>query len=382
MKKIIILSLILFAIISEGKAQHTYTIDGQLGSDKQGFIILDYYKNGVYMRDSAQVHNGKFKFRGTYIDPIYATLDLNPNHNYVTPDKVKPADQAKFFIDGPMKVNSNSELKESSIKGGKTQADYLVRDASYKPLNAKLAILSEEMRPLYKDKNVEAMKPIQAQIGELLKQAQKIDSAFIHEHPDSYVAFDIWRSKHIKSTVKPEWSNEFDRFSKGIRSTQEGSLMAEKIARAHQLVTNKTAPPFTLKDLSDKNVSLSDFKGKNVLLIFWFRQFIPFETFSLYARRTQKRLKDKNTVMLGISYDDQEAWRGMAMSEFPGWIHLNAAKEKISPTVMGPTATAYGIYSYAHLPSAYFIGPDGKFLTDRINLNDNELGLKLEKLVK
>jgi len=377
-----ILCLAFTAIAGLTKAQHPFTIEGQLGAGKQGFVILDYYKKGNYMRDSAAVTNGKFKFSGTYGDPIYATLDLNPNRGYVTPDKVQPADQAKFFIDGKMTVKSTGGLKEALIKGGKTQADYLVRDAFYKPLNAKLAVLSEEMRPLYKDKNTEAMKPVQAKIGDLMRQAQQIDSAFIRQHPDSYVAFDIWRSKHTKGAVKAEWSSDFDRFSKEIRNTEEGKLMAGKIDRAKQLSPGKMAPSFSMVDLSGKKVSLSELKGKNVLLVFWIRYFVPFETFALYMRRTEKRLKDKNTVIVGISYDDDSTWRTAAAADFPDWIHLNAGTEKISATEMGATGIAYGIYSYAHLPSAYLIGTDGKFLSDRINLNDNELGSKLEKLIK
>lgn len=382
MKKIAILCLAFTTLATLVKAQHPFIIEGQLAADKQGFIILDYTNKGEYTRDSAVVTNGRFKFSGTYTDPLYGMLDLNPKRGYVTPDKVVPADNIKFFIDGNITVKGNADLKSAEIKGGKTQADYLKRDALYKPLNAKLVPLSDQMRTLYKDKNTEAMKPVQLQISALMKQAQEIDSTFIRQNPDSYVSFDIWRSKHTRGFVRPEWAAEYDRFSKRIKNTYEGKLMGEKIERASKLVTGNTAPIFSLQDLSGKNVSLTDFKGKNVLLIFWNRYFVPFETFSLYMRRTEKRLKDKNTVIVGISYDDDATWRTAAAEQFPDWINLNAGPEHISGTVMGATAIAYGIYSGSHLPAAYLVGPDGKFLTDRINLNDNELGLKLEKLVK
>lgn len=382
MKRTVILCLAFTALATLVKAQHPFTIEGQLGTDKQGYIILDYTSKGTYMRDSAVVTNGKFKFSGTYGDPIYAMLDLNPRQGYVTPDKVVPADNIKFFIDGNIAVKSNADLKSAEIKGGKTEADYLKRDALYKPLNAKLVPLSDQMRVLYKDKNTEGMKPVQAQISLLLKQSQEIDSTFIRQNPDSYVSFDIWRSKHTRGFVKTEWAVEYERFSKRIKNTYEGKLMGEKLSTANKLVTGNMAPLFSLQDLSGKKVSLTDFKGKNVLLILWHRNFIPFETFSLYMRRTEKRLKDKNTVIVGISYDDDATWRTAAAEQFPDWTNLNAGTEHISATKMGATANAYGVYSINHLPTAFLIGPDGKFLTDRINVNDNELGTKLEKLVK
>jgi peroxiredoxin len=382
MKKIIILYLAFTAWATIVKAQNPFIIEGQLAADKQGFVILDYTSNGNYLRDSAVVHNGKFSFKGTFADPLYAMLALNPVQGYVAPEKMVAPDNIKFFIDGNITVRSSNGLKTADIRGGKTQADYVKRDLLFKPLNTKLEPLNEQMRALYKDKNTEAMKPVKAQIGELLKQSQQIDSTFISQNPDSYVAFDIWRSKHTRGFVKPEWRMEFERFSKRIKNTNEGKLMGEKIERAGKLVAGNIAPMFSLEDLSGKKVSLGDLKGKNVLLVFWNRYFVPFETFSLYMRRAEKRLKDKNTVIVGINYDDGDTWHTVAEEEFPEWINLTARPERISANEMGKTATAYGVYSASHTPAAYLIGPDGKFLTDRINLNDNELGLKLEKLLK
>lgn len=381
MKKTAILCLAFTAMATLVKAQHPFTIEGQLAPDKHGFVILDYSTMGKYTRDSAVVTNGKFTFKGTLGDPVYATLNLNPVQGYVPPGTPIVNDLIKLFIEGNTTVKSNAGLKTADIKGSKTEADYLKRDALYKPLNSKLETLNTQMRPLYEEKNIEAMKPIKEQINVLLKQAQDIDSTFIRQNPDSYVSFDIWRSKHSKGFVKPEWRSEFERFSKRIRNTEEGKLMGEKIERADQLRPGNIAPMFTLKDLSGKAVSLSDFKGKNVLLVFWYRHFYPFETFSLYLRRAEKRLKDKNTVIVGISYDDDATWRAAATQEFPEWIHLNASPERISANEMGATAVAYGVYTGGHLPAAYLIGPDGKIVMDRVNLNDTELGAKLEKLL-
>jgi len=380
MKKTAILCLAFTALATLVKAQHPFTIDGQLSPDKQGFIILDYSSMGKYTRDSAVVTNGKFSFKGTAGDPLYAMLNLNPAQGYVASGAVN--DRIKLFIEGNTTVKSNAGLITAEIKGGKAEDDYLKRDALYKPLNAKLETLNAQMRPLYEEKNAEAMKPIKTQINVLLKQAQQIDSTFIRQNPDSYVSFDIWRSKHSKGFIKSEWRTEFERFSKRIRNTEEGKLMAEKIDRANNLKPGNIAPMFTLKDLSGKTVSLSDFKGKNVLLVLWYRHFFPFETFSLYLRRAEKRLKDKNTVIVGISYDDDTAWRNAATQEFPEWVNLNASSERTSVNEMGAIALSYGVYSSGYLPAAYLIGPDGKILSDLINLNDNELGLKLEKLAK
>jgi glutaredoxin-dependent peroxiredoxin len=68
--------------------------------------------------------------------------------------------------------------------------------------------------------------------------------------------------------------------------------------------TTQTAPEFTLHD-SDKNkVSLSDFKGKNVLLLFFPQAFTGVCTKELCAVRDDiSRYSNVNAQVLGISVD-------------------------------------------------------------------------------
>jgi peroxiredoxin len=379
--KIIKIFLALILSSAAAFAQHPYEIKGQLAADKQGKIFLDYYSKGKYVLDSAIVKNGKFNFKGSIGDPVYATLNLNPYKGNFTPEVAAQADFIKFFLEGPTTVNSSAGVKDALIQGGRAQVDYLKRNEFYKPLNEKLAPLSAQMRQLYLDKNTEAMKPLQAQIAELGKKAQQIDSAFIKQHPDSYVAFDIWRSKH-KGFAKAEWRTEFEHFSPAIQNTEEGKALKARIIQAGKLTTGNTAPDFTLKDSTGKNVTLSSFRGKNVVLCFWHQSFGNFNTFALYMRRAEKRLKDKNTVFVGVSYDNARTWNNAVAENFPDWVHLTEADDDGVGGNMGKVAQSYGIYNANSLPAGFLIGPDGKFLAERLMLNDNELGLKLEKLVK
>jgi peroxiredoxin len=378
-----LISITLAILLTSGivKAQHPFEIKGQLAADKQGTIFLDYTSRGKYVLDSAIVKDGKFFFKGSIGDPVYATLNLNPYKGNYTPEVAAQADFIKFFLDGLTVVKSNTGVKDAMIKGGRSQDDYLKRNELYKPLNEKLAPISAQMRQLYLDKNNEAMKPLQAQIAELSRKGQQIDSTFIKQHPDSYVAFDIWRSKH-KGFAKGEWLTEFEHFSSSIQNTEEGKALKAKIVQAAKLTTGNIAPDFTLKDSTGKEVSLKSFRGKNVVLCFWHRSFSYFNTFALYMRRAEKRLEDKNTVFVGVSYDNKQLWNSAVAENFPDWVNLTEADDDGVGGEMGKVAQSYGIYTANSLPAGFLIGPDGKFLAERLMLNDNELGLKLEKLVK
>jgi len=65
----------------------------------------------------------------------------------------------------------------------------------------------------------------------------------------------------------------------------------------------KPAPPFSLKDMNGRQVSLSDYRGKVVLLNFWYSACFPCrqETPDLIA--LYKAQKERGLVILGINTD-------------------------------------------------------------------------------
>ncbi|MDZ4256789.1 MAG: thioredoxin-dependent thiol peroxidase [archaeon] len=66
------------------------------------------------------------------------------------------------------------------------------------------------------------------------------------------------------------------------------------------------APAFELKDADGKTVKLSDFKGKKVVLYFYPRDDTPgCTTEACEFRDALPKIKRKNTVVLGISKDDE-----------------------------------------------------------------------------
>lgn len=70
------------------------------------------------------------------------------------------------------------------------------------------------------------------------------------------------------------------------------------------LNTNDTAPDFTLPDQNENNISLSQFKGKWVVLYFYPRAMTPGCTVQACELRDHKKeLADLNALALGISPD-------------------------------------------------------------------------------
>jgi thiol-disulfide isomerase/thioredoxin len=69
--------------------------------------------------------------------------------------------------------------------------------------------------------------------------------------------------------------------------------------------TDLPEPELTLKDLDGKNVSLSDYKGKVVLVNFWATWCEPCRVEIPWLIEMQKKYGDKGFVLLGIALDEE-----------------------------------------------------------------------------
>ena len=73
---------------------------------------------------------------------------------------------------------------------------------------------------------------------------------------------------------------------------------------ATKIVEGRKAPEFTLTSGDGKEVSLSDFKGKNVVVYFYPKDDTPGCTKEACGfRDTYKKIEKTGTVLLGISAD-------------------------------------------------------------------------------
>ena len=117
------------------------------------------------------------------------------------------------------------------------------------------------------------------------------------------------------------------------------------------------APDFNLPDQDGKEVSLSDFRGKTVVLVFYPADFSPVCTDQLNVyQEVLGELEQRGVTLLGVSVDS-------------AWTH-KAFQEKLGITIplladfhpKGEVAKAYGVWVEEYGVSAralVMIGPDG-----------------------
>ncbi len=136
---------------------------------------------------------------------------------------------------------------------------------------------------------------------------------------------------------------------------------------------NKPAPAFTLKGLDGKTASLSDYKGKAVLLNFWATWCGPCKLEMPWLIELQKKYSPQGFTVLGISEDDGPT---KDVSDF-------ATKMGVDyPVLMynDKLNKAYGGIDF--LPTSYYIGRDGKVMFEVGGLvSESEIEAKIKKIL-
>ena len=138
-------------------------------------------------------------------------------------------------------------------------------------------------------------------------------------------------------------------------------LFAQRAAWADsEQASLKPAPAFTLSDISGKKVSLSDFKGKVILLNFWATWCGPCTAEMPSFNRLYAAFKNDGFVVLAVSIDSSEK----PVQSFV------SAKGITFPVLMDPDKEAYfDLYAVFALPTSFLIDRKGmvveKILGDR-----------------
>jgi len=123
----------------------------------------------------------------------------------------------------------------------------------------------------------------------------------------------------------------------------------------------KPAPSFTLQDLNGKTVSLSDFKGKVVILDFWATWCPPCVVEIPHFIELYKQYKDQGFAMVGISLD----------REGIGVVESFARKYQVNYLILmadSQVANAYG--GITGIPTTFVIDPAGNIRQKYIGYRD------------
>ncbi|RAJ08878.1 peroxiredoxin [Chitinophaga skermanii] len=363
-------------------AQKTFTMKGQMGQDQQGMISLRYTVDNKDVRDSCAVINGTFSFEGKVVEPTFGTLVFIPT------DKSINGQYKEFFIDPSthLETKGTGNLVSTQVKGGESQVDFMQLTEAYLPVAEKGRVLDSMFRVYMEEEDKENAQKVGREMEALRAKRREVQLAFAMSHPNSYVGFSVWLRKVPGFLFEPApIQSEFAQFSPRIRNSIEGKKLAVRLAAAERLSPGKMAPNFTLKDVDGKDVSLASLKGQNVLLVFWMRNFVPFESFSFAMNKISRACKDENMKILSVYYDTEGRADWKQILDETGMkgdniINVMDPDKLQVEATNGTVINAYNL-SIGGTPHAYLIGADGKIISRNINFME-EPAKQIKALLK
>ena len=123
----------------------------------------------------------------------------------------------------------------------------------------------------------------------------------------------------------------------------------------------KRAPEFNLRTVDGKKVSLSDYKGKAVLINFWATWCAPCKIEMPWLVALRSQYAPQGFEILGVNEDDAGTPRAK-LAKFGQEQGLNY------PLLVGDDAMSRKYGGVEFLPTSYFVGRDGKIVAETAGL--------------
>ena len=258
---------VVLSILSSEKKD--FIIEGKIGDLSAPATIFLLYNDPVTnhtVRDSTLLNAGRFTFTGRIEYPVYVQIiyAFNGDIRYATGGDIR-----RFYLEAGKITIDGYQLFNAEIKGSVTQ-DLLERYFDIvRPVQKKMREVRNNMDDIYIPYSPEYRLSLDSLYKSLNEEYNQLSMDFIEAHPNSMLAIDM-----LDSEVKAHPDNDkveilYEQLSQEMKGSVPGIRLKRNIQNRKRIGTGHVAPNFRANTLDGNSVSLSDYKGKWLLLVFW-----------------------------------------------------------------------------------------------------------------
>ncbi len=332
-------------VVISSPSKNGFNIDCTIAGLADNTIIKLMNGNSGTEEQSTTIKGGKCKFTGNTAAADFKVIGVNGQPPFIT-----------IFLDNSkVIVNAKSDaLDKAIITGSASHNDFLA-----------FTDVTKKYEDLINGKGKYS--------PEFINTAANTIEKFIGTHTNSFISpLAVYRHNQITGDYAKQ-EELFNKLTAPVKSTPIGVYIAQQITSNAANGYGKPLGEFSQADTSGKEITLSSFRGKYVLIDFWASWCGPCRAENPNVVSSFEKYKTKNFTVLGISLDrDKQAWINAITQDGLNWIHLSDLK-----FWNNAVAQQFGITS---IPQNYLIDPRGNVIGK--NLRGAALEYKLSQVLR